>query len=73
MLQGTDLHEWEHRRHQAELTSELRQKEEKLKSLRNGSRVTLGEIDAPEDEQLDEEVRYKTASQWKHLRISFTS
>lgn len=35
----------------------LRQKEEKLKSLRDGSRVTLGEVDVPEDEQLDEEVK----------------
>ncbi|KAI3365975.1 hypothetical protein L3Q82_009808, partial [Scortum barcoo] len=53
--QGTDLHEWELRRRRAELTSALRQKEEKLKSLRDGSRVTLGELDIPEDEQLDQE------------------
>ncbi|XP_044044453.1 uncharacterized protein C8orf74 homolog [Siniperca chuatsi] len=55
LIQGTDLHEWEHQRHQAELTSILRQKEEKLQMLRDGSRVTLGEVDVPEDEQLDKE------------------
>lgn len=42
----------------------LLQKEEQLKVLRNGSRVILGEVDVPEDEQLDKEVRltqgYKT-------------
>ncbi|XP_035854555.1 uncharacterized protein C8orf74 homolog isoform X3 [Sander lucioperca] len=54
-LQGTDLHEWEHQRQQAELTSTLRQMEERLRSLREGSRVTLGEVDVPEDNQLDEE------------------
>lgn len=57
VLQGTDLHEWEHQRRQAELTSALLQKEETLKVLRNGSRVTVGEVDIPEDEQLDKEVR----------------
>lgn len=57
MLQGTDLHEWEHQRHQAELTSKLLQKEEELKVLRAGSRITLGAVDVPEDEQLDKEVR----------------
>lgn len=35
----------------------LLQKEEKLRVLRSGSRITLGEVDVPEDEQLDEEVR----------------
>ncbi|XP_035533484.1 uncharacterized protein C8orf74 homolog [Morone saxatilis] len=55
LAQGTDLHEWEHQQHQAELTATLLQKEEKLKALRNGSRVTLGEIDVPEDEHLDKE------------------
>lgn len=55
LAQGTDLHEWEHQRHQAELSSKLRLKEEKLKALRGGSRVSLGEVDVPEDEQLDPE------------------
>ncbi|XP_039998409.1 uncharacterized protein C8orf74 homolog [Xiphias gladius] len=49
LAQGTELHEWE----QAPLTSTLRQKEEELRSLRDGPRVTLGDI--PEDVQLDEE------------------
>lgn len=35
----------------------LLQKEEKLKVLRSGSRIPLGEVDVPEDEQLDKEVR----------------
>ncbi|XP_034720645.1 uncharacterized protein C8orf74 homolog isoform X2 [Etheostoma cragini] len=52
--QGTDLHEWEHQRQQAELTSRLRQMEERLRSLREGSRVTLEDVDVPEDNQLDE-------------------
>ena len=56
MLQGTDLHDWEHQRHREALTSMLRQKEEKLRSLRKGSRVTLGEVDIPQDVQLDKEV-----------------
>lgn len=34
----------------------LLEKEEELRVLRDGSRVTLGEVDFPEDE-LDEEVR----------------
>ncbi|XP_051284067.1 uncharacterized protein C8orf74 homolog isoform X3 [Dicentrarchus labrax] len=55
LAQGTDLHEWEYQRHQAELSATLLQKEEKLKALRNGSRVTLGEIEVPEDEHLDKE------------------
>ncbi|KAK5847536.1 hypothetical protein PBY51_016656 [Eleginops maclovinus] len=55
LAQGTDLQEWEHQRHQEELTSMLRQKEEKLRSLRKESRVTLGEVDIPQDEQLDKE------------------
>ncbi|XP_070787046.1 uncharacterized protein C8orf74 homolog [Enoplosus armatus] len=55
LAQGMDLQEWEHQHHQAKLTSMLRQKEEKLKMLRDGSRVTLGEVDVPEDEQLDRE------------------
>ncbi|XP_030265299.1 uncharacterized protein C8orf74 homolog isoform X3 [Sparus aurata] len=53
-LQGTDVREWERRRRHAELTSMLLEKEEELRVLRDGSRVTLGEVDFPEDE-LDEE------------------
>ncbi|XP_044200416.1 uncharacterized protein C8orf74 homolog isoform X2 [Thunnus albacares] len=56
LAQGMELHEWEHQRQQAQLTATLQQKEEELRSLRNGSRVTLGEVDVPEDEQLDKEV-----------------
>eukprot|EP00064_Thunnus_orientalis_P011766 superscaffoldBa00001735_g11797 len=56
IAQGMELHEWEHQRQQAQLTATLQQKEEELRSLRNGSRVTLGEVDVPEDEQLDKEV-----------------
>lgn len=56
-LQGTDVHEWERQRHRAELTSMLRRKEEELKMLRDGSRVTLRGLDVPEDERLDKEVR----------------
>ncbi|XP_034051671.1 uncharacterized protein C8orf74 homolog isoform X2 [Gymnodraco acuticeps] len=55
LAQGTDLHVWEHQRHREALTSMLRQKEEKLRSLRKGSRVTLGEVDIPQDVQLDNE------------------
>ncbi|KAA8579563.1 hypothetical protein FQN60_006656, partial [Etheostoma spectabile] len=60
--QGTDLHEWEHQRQQAELTSRLRQMEERLRSLREGSRVTLEDVDVPDDSQLDEAVRLTSAS-----------
>ncbi|KAM9334119.1 uncharacterized protein C8orf74 homolog [Symphorus nematophorus] len=55
LAQGTDLHEWEHQRRQAELTSMLLQKEEELKELRGRSRVTLEKVDIPEDERLDKE------------------
>ncbi|KAJ4923987.1 hypothetical protein JOQ06_000229 [Pogonophryne albipinna] len=54
LAQGTDLHVWEHQQHREALTSML-QKEEKLRSLRKGSRVTLGEVDIPQDVQLDKE------------------
>ncbi|XP_076579633.1 uncharacterized protein C8orf74 homolog [Chaetodon auriga] len=56
LAKGTDLHEWEHQRHQAELTSMLRLKEEKLKVLRHWSRVTLTEVDVPDDDELDKEA-----------------
>ncbi|XP_042368754.1 uncharacterized protein C8orf74 homolog [Plectropomus leopardus] len=55
LAQGTDLHEWEHQHQRGKLTSMLRQKEEMLQGLREGSRVTLGEVDVPENEQLDKE------------------
>ncbi|XP_073351512.1 uncharacterized protein C8orf74 homolog [Pagrus major] len=54
LAQGTDVQEWERQRRRAELTSMLLEKEEKLRVLRDGSRVTLGEVDFPEDE-LDKE------------------
>ncbi|XP_071320328.1 uncharacterized protein C8orf74 homolog [Trachinotus anak] len=53
LAQGTELHEWERQRHESQLTSALRQKEEELRCLRDGSRVTLGDI--PEDAQQDKE------------------
>ncbi|XP_059183783.1 uncharacterized protein C8orf74 homolog [Centropristis striata] len=56
LSQGTDLKVWEQQQHHAELSSLLRQKEEKLQSLRAGSRVTLQELDVPEEEQLDKEA-----------------
>lgn len=59
LLQGTELHQWEHQRQQAQLTATLQQKEEELRRLRNGSRVILGEVDVPEDEKLDKEVRFR--------------
>uniref|UniRef100_A0A8D2ZGZ7 Uncharacterized protein n=1 Tax=Scophthalmus maximus TaxID=52904 RepID=A0A8D2ZGZ7_SCOMX len=49
LAQGIEPHEWE----RARLTSTLQQKEEELRSLRHGSRVTLGDI--PDDVPLDEE------------------
>ncbi|KAG7231319.1 hypothetical protein INR49_012159 [Caranx melampygus] len=51
-LQGTEVHEWPASQ-RARLTSTLQQKEEELRSLRKGSRVTIGDI--PEDVQLDKE------------------
>ncbi|XP_040888508.1 uncharacterized protein C8orf74 homolog isoform X2 [Toxotes jaculatrix] len=53
LAQGTELHQWEHQQQQTQLTSALQQKEEELRSLRDGLRVTLGDI--PEDVQLDKE------------------
>ncbi|XP_026219503.1 uncharacterized protein C8orf74 homolog [Anabas testudineus] len=53
LAQGTDLHEWEHQRRQAQLTSTLQQKEAELRSLRNKMRVNLEEVSVPVDEQLD--------------------
>ncbi|KAE8278639.1 hypothetical protein D5F01_LYC23556 [Larimichthys crocea] len=77
LAQGTDLHEWEHQRHQAELTSKLLQKEEELKVLRAGSRITLGAVDVPEDEQLDKEgvsalVRAAVKATEDQMRASLT-
>lgn len=63
VLQGTELHEGEHQRQQAQLNSTLRQKEEELRILREESRVTLGHI--PEDVRLDEEV-----NTWKCVCIN---
>ncbi|XP_053273594.1 uncharacterized protein C8orf74 homolog [Pleuronectes platessa] len=53
LAQGTELHEWERQRQQTQLCSSLRQKEEQLRSLRLGPRVTLGDI--PEALHLDKE------------------
>ncbi|KAE8278684.1 hypothetical protein D5F01_LYC23601 [Larimichthys crocea] len=77
LAQGTDLHEWEHQRHQAELTSKLLQKEEELKVLRASSRITLGAVDVPENEQLDKEgvsalVRAAVKATEDQMRASLT-
>uniref|UniRef100_UPI003AADD629 uncharacterized protein C8orf74 homolog n=1 Tax=Centroberyx gerrardi TaxID=166262 RepID=UPI003AADD629 len=55
LAQGTELREWEHQRQQARLTATVRQKEEELRSLREGSKVTLGAVHAPEGGRLDKE------------------
>lgn len=56
VLQGTELCDWERQQHEAHLISTLQQKEEELRSLRDGPRVTLGEVDVPDDEEPDKEV-----------------
>lgn len=58
VFQGTDLEEWESKEKEAELRSLLQQKEEKLKQLRNGERVSVEEIKIPEDGAQDREVRF---------------
>uniref|UniRef100_A0AAQ5YF57 Uncharacterized protein n=2 Tax=Amphiprion ocellaris TaxID=80972 RepID=A0AAQ5YF57_AMPOC len=55
LAQGTDLHEGETQQLLAKVTSALQQKEEELRSLREGSRVTLSEVSLPEDEHLDKQ------------------
>ncbi|KAM4602171.1 uncharacterized protein C8orf74 homolog [Polymixia lowei] len=55
LAQGTDLHELELQRQRAELTATLRQKEEELRIFREGSNITLGDVDAPEGGRLDKE------------------
>ncbi len=45
------MHEWKRQRRQSELASLLLQKEEMLKALQDGSRVTVGDVD------VDKEVR----------------
>lgn len=59
MLQGMELNEWEHQQQQAQLTASLQQKEEQLKSLREGLRVTVEDVNVPEEEQLHKEVRFR--------------
>ncbi|CAJ1087055.1 uncharacterized protein C8orf74 homolog [Xyrichtys novacula] len=54
LAQGMDLHEWERQQHQAQLTKQLDQKVEELRDLREGPRVTLGDLDVPEGVELDE-------------------
>ncbi|XP_076008615.1 uncharacterized protein C8orf74 homolog [Genypterus blacodes] len=55
LSEGMELEEWEvhHQTHQLTLT--LQQKEQELKNLRESSRVTLGDVDVPEDARLDKE------------------
>ncbi|XP_012727187.2 uncharacterized protein C8orf74 homolog [Fundulus heteroclitus] len=56
LAQGTDLQEWEAQSQQrTRLASSLLLMEEKLRCLRAGPRVTLGDIDVPSDGELDKE------------------
>ncbi|XP_034533672.1 uncharacterized protein C8orf74 homolog [Notolabrus celidotus] len=55
LAQGMDPCDWEHQCHQAKLTLLLQQKAEELRVLREGARVTLGEVSVPEDEELNEQ------------------
>ncbi|MEQ2272936.1 hypothetical protein XENORESO_017726 [Xenotaenia resolanae] len=57
LAQGTDLQEWEAQsQQQTRLASSLQQIEEKLRSLRAGPRVTLGDISVPSDGELNKET-----------------
>lgn len=56
LLQGVDLQEWESQQHEASLTSTLEQKENELRCLRQGSRVTVEDITLLEDKHLDKQV-----------------
>lgn len=58
LSQGIDLQEWDSQEKEAELRTLLHQKEEKLKQLRNGERVSVEEIKIPEDGEPDREVRF---------------
>lgn len=49
VIQGIDLQDWESQEKEAVLRSLLQQKEEKLKQLRNGERVSVEEIKVPEE------------------------
>ncbi|XP_028275646.1 uncharacterized protein C8orf74 homolog [Parambassis ranga] len=55
LAQGIDLHEWETQQHEARLISTLQQKEEELRCLREGSGICLGEVNVPEDGNLDQQ------------------
>ncbi|XP_005933999.1 uncharacterized protein C8orf74 homolog isoform X1 [Haplochromis burtoni] len=55
LAQGVDLQEWESQQHEASLTSTLEQKENELRCLRQGSRVTVEDITLPEDKHLDKQ------------------
>lgn len=57
VFQGLDLQEWESEEKEAELRVLLQQKEEKLKQLRNGERVSVEEIEFPEDGEPNRDVR----------------
>eukprot|EP00066_Takifugu_rubripes_P015226 XP_011604492.1 PREDICTED: uncharacterized protein LOC101061345 [Takifugu rubripes] len=54
-MEGVDLQEWESEEKEAELRALLQQKEEKLKQLRNGERVSVEEIEVPEDGEANRE------------------
>ncbi|XP_051799418.1 uncharacterized protein C8orf74 homolog isoform X2 [Acanthochromis polyacanthus] len=55
LAQGTDLQEGETQELLAKVTSALQQKEEELRSLREGPRVTVSEVSLPGDEHLDKQ------------------
>ncbi|KAM3857071.1 uncharacterized protein C8orf74 homolog [Diretmus argenteus] len=55
LSQGTELCEWERQCQQTKLNATLRQKEEELRSLREESRLTRMEFNAPEDGRLDKQ------------------
>lgn len=57
-----DLQEWESEEKEAELRAMLQQKEEKLKQLRSGERVSVEEIEFPEDGEPNRDVRFPQGS-----------
>ena len=61
MLQGTDVDKWEAQiKHRARLFASLQQKEEELRRLRDGPRVTLEGFSLPKDGRLDKLVAHKS-------------
>lgn len=71
LFQGTDLEEWECQEKEAELRSLLHQKEEKLKQLRSGERVSVEEIKMPEEGDPDREVSFTRKSSLRMFEVVF--